>query len=128
MKFIDTHCHLYLSDFANDIINVVERAKSIGAEKFYLPAIDSEVIDEMLLLEKSFPGLCFAMMGLHPCSVKANFKNELKIAEEWLDQRKFAAIGEIGLDFYWDKNFTNEQYEAFATKYADRHPHKKCDA
>jgi TatD DNase family protein len=113
MKLIDTHCHLYLADFADDIINVVERAKSMGIEQLYFPAIDSGTADQMFTLEKSFPGLCFAMMGLHPCSVKSNFKNELKFAEQWLNKRKFAAIGEIGLDFYWDKTFMTEQYQAF---------------
>jgi len=113
MKLIDTHCHLYLDEFGSDIINVIERAKSIGVQKFYLPAIDSDVIGQMILLEKSFPGVCFAMTGLHPCAVKGNFKNELKIVEDWLQARKFCAIGEIGLDFYWDKTFTTQQYEAF---------------
>jgi TatD DNase family protein len=113
MKFIDTHCHLYLDDFKDDINDIIERAKKNGVEKFFLPAIDSSVIDEMLAMETSFPGACFAMMGLHPCSVKANYKKELKIAGEWLAKRKFAAIGEIGLDFYWDKTFTAEQYDAF---------------
>lgn len=116
MKFIDTHCHLYLEDFKDDINNIIERAKENGIEKFFLPAIDSCVIDAMLAMETSFPGACFAMMGLHPCSVKANYKEELKIAGEWLAKRKFAAIGEVGLDFYWDKTFTAEQYAAFETQ------------
>jgi TatD DNase family protein len=113
MKLIDTHCHLYLDDFKNDISSVMERAINNGVEKFYLPAIDSEVIGKIMLLEQAFPQMCFPMMGLHPCSVKDNFKAELKIAEEWLNKRKFAAIGEIGLDLYWDKTFINQQNEAF---------------
>ena len=113
MKFIDTHCHLYLDEFADDITNVIQNAQSIGVSKFYLPSIDSTVINKMLKLEESFAGVCFAMIGLHPCSVKDDFKNELKIVEEWIDKRKFAAIGEIGLDFYWDKTFISQQYQTF---------------
>lgn len=116
MKFIDTHCHLYLNDFKDDIHDIIDRATKNGIEKFFLPAVDSSVIDDMLELEKKFPGKCFAMMGLHPCSVKADFKEELKIAEDWVSKRKFAAIGEIGLDFYWDKTFATQQYAAFETQ------------
>jgi len=113
MQIIDTHCHLYLEDFKDDIDAVIFRAKELGVQKFYLPAIDSEVIDAMMRLEEKYPENCFAMMGLHPCSVKLNYLDELKIAEEWLRKRKFVAIGEIGLDFYWDKTFVKEQYAAF---------------
>jgi TatD DNase family protein len=113
MEIVDTHCHLYLSDFKTDIDKVIERAKRIGVKKFYLPAIDSEVTDSMLSLEAAFRKECFAMMGLHPCSVKENYKEELKKVQEWLLKRSFAAVGEIGLDFYWDKIFTAQQYEAF---------------
>ncbi len=113
MLIIDTHCHLYLEDFKEDIDALILRAKQYGVQKFYLPAIDSEVIDAMLQLEGKYPENCFAMMGLHPCSVKENYIDELKIAEEWLEKRKFVAIGEIGLDFYWDKTFVKEQYAAF---------------
>lgn len=111
--YIDTHCHIYLEEFAADLDAVVERAENEGVGKFYLPAIDSLVIPAMLELETRFPGKCFAMMGLHPCSVKINYREELEIARKWLHQRPFAAVGEIGLDFYWDKTFITEQYEAF---------------
>lgn len=113
MKIIDTHCHLYAEEFTNDIKEIISRAKEKGIIKFYLPAIDSTVIDAMFQLEKDFPNECFAMMGVHPCSIKHNYKEELKVAEDWLDVRKFAAIGETGLDFYWDKTFMPEQYDAF---------------
>lgn len=113
MQLIDTHTHLYLSDFKDDLDKVIERAIAAGVERFYLPAISNEHIKEMLALENLYPTNCFAMMGLHPCSVKNNYKDEFKIIEQWLQQRKFAAIGEIGLDFYWDTTFTNQQYEAF---------------
>ena len=116
MKLIDTHCHLYLDEFKLDIHDVIEKAKNAGVTKFFLPAIDSEVIGDMLALEAAFPAEFFAMMGLHPCSVKENYKDELKIAEGWLNKRKFAAIGEIGLDFYWDKTFVTQQYDAFETQ------------
>jgi TatD DNase family protein len=113
MRLIDTHCHLYLKEFENDLDQVIQRARNAGVEKFYLPAIDSEVIDDMLKLEASHPNTFYAMIGLHPCSVKENYKDELKIVEEYLSKRKFVAVGEIGLDFYWDTTFTKEQYDAF---------------
>jgi TatD DNase family protein len=113
MKIIDTHCHLYAEEFANDVSAVISSAKNKGVVKFFLPAIDSSVIDAMLQLEADFPGECFAMMGLHPCSVNAGYKEELKIVDQWLNKRSFVALGEIGLDFYWDKTFTEEQYDAF---------------
>ena len=113
MKFIDSHTHLYLDDFKDDIGDVIDRAVSAGVEKFYLPAIDSTETQRLLDLERKFPGKCYAMMGLHPYSVKDNYKEELKTVKEWLGKRNFAAIGEIGLDFYWDKTFTQQQYESF---------------
>ena len=113
MKLVDTHCHLYLDDFKEDSPEVIRRAIDDGVEKFYLPNIDLAVIPDMLSLESAYPGQCLAMMGLHPCSVKANYKEELAVMREWLDKRKFAAIGEVGLDFFWDTSFEKEQYEAF---------------
>lgn len=113
MKLIDTHCHLYLKEFENDLPHVVERARNAGIEKFYLPAIDSEVTDDMLRLEKLYPNEFFLMMGLHPCSVKENYNEELTIVEEYFHKRKFVAVGEIGLDFYWDTTYTKEQFDAF---------------
>ncbi len=113
MKLIDTHCHLYSEEFNDDIEAVIARAKAEGVTKFYLPAIDSTCLEGMLALEKKFPDECIAMMGLHPCYVKENYKDELKIVEDQLAQRSFAAVGEIGLDFYWDKTFSAQQYETF---------------
>ena len=110
---VDTHCHLYLDEFKDDIDGVIQRAAAAGVQKFYLPGIDSAEIENMLLLENRFPGKCFAMMGLHPCSVKENYLEELAVVKDWLSKRKFAAVGEIGLDFYWDKTFVKQQYEAF---------------
>src|SRR5690349_20412733 len=113
MTLIDTHCHLYSKDFENDIDQVIQRAVSEGVSQFYLPVIDSTCMQAVLELEKKFPGKCIAMMGLHPCSVKENYNEELNYVRQWLDKRKFAAVGEIGLDFYWDKTFIEQQYEAF---------------
>jgi TatD DNase family protein len=112
MKLIDTHTHLYVEEFKDDINAVIERAEAEGVEKFYLPAIDSEENEALLDLEKKFPGKMFAMAGLHPCSVKENFKDELKKIEQQLTEREFAAIGETGLDFYWDATFSKQQYES----------------
>ena len=110
---VDTHCHLYLDEFKNDINEVIKRAADEGVHKFYLPAIDSAEIENMMLLETKFPGKCIAMIGLHPCSVRINYLDELAVVKAWLAKRKFAAVGEIGLDFYWDKTFVIQQYEAF---------------
>ena len=116
MTLIDTHCHLYLRECMDVIEDIMRRAEEAGVKKFFLPAIDSNEIDNLLSLEKKFPDSCMAMMGLHPCSVKAGFKEELDIVADWLGRRKFSAIGEIGLDLYWDKTFINEQLEAFRTQ------------
>lgn len=113
MTIIDTHAHLYSEEFQVDIDLVMDRAQKAGVSKMYLPAIDSSETESMLALEQRFPGVCIAMMGLHPCYVKENVTAELAHVKSWLVKRDFVAIGEIGLDFYWDKTFTNQQYEAF---------------
>lgn len=112
MKLIDTHTHLYVDEFKADINAVVQRAINEGVEEFYLPAIDSSENYNLLELENKFPGKMFAMTGLHPCSVKENYKDEIKLIEKQLSERKFAAIGETGLDFYWDTTFKKQQYES----------------
>ena len=112
MKLIDTHTHLYVKEFKADIEEVIKRAEKEGVQKFYLPAIDSSETGNMLALEKRFPGKCFPMTGLHPCSVKENFQEEIDKVEKMLKHRTFAAIGESGLDFYWDKTFIKQQYES----------------
>lgn len=112
MKLMDTHTHLYLKEFDADINRVIDRAEKENVKNFFLPAIDSSETEAMFALENKFPGKCFAMAGLHPCSVKGNYKDELAFVEKLLGKRKFAAIGETGLDFYWDKTFVKEQYEA----------------
>ncbi|MBS1590845.1 MAG: TatD family hydrolase [Bacteroidetes bacterium] len=116
MNLIDTHCHLYAEEFNNDIEAIIFRAKENNVKKFFLPAIDSTTHNVMIDVEKKFSNECFAMMGLHPCSVKENVEEELTIVKQWLDKRKFVAVGEIGLDFYWDKTFIQQQHKAFETQ------------
>jgi TatD DNase family protein len=116
MQLIDTHCHLYSTEFDADIDDVIARSISIGVKKFYLPAIDSSTHTNMLLLEQKFPKTCIAMMGLHPCSVNENYQQELDIVANFMAQRSFAAVGEIGLDYYWDKTFAQQQQIAFTTQ------------
>jgi TatD DNase family protein len=113
MKFIDTHTHIYLEELKNDRVQILHRAAAEGVTRFFLPAIDSSTHEQMLDLENEYPSQCSAMMGLHPCSVKENYKEELSLARQYFDKRKFCAVGEIGLDFYWDQTFTKEQYAAF---------------
>lgn len=113
MHLIDSHTHLYGKTFDNDRAEMIERARQKGVQKFYLPGIDSESIDRILATEAEYPGVCVAMMGLHPCSVNDNWKAETALVQHWLEKRPFAAVGEIGLDFYWDKTFAAQQYEAF---------------
>ena len=108
---IDTHCHLYLQEFDNDIEKVIENAINNGVSKFFLPAIDMAYSQRMEQLVKKFPDNCFAMAGLHPCSVKENYDEEINHVKTLLNQRKFCAIGEAGLDFHWDKTFIKQQYE-----------------
>jgi TatD DNase family protein len=113
MELIDTHCHLYDPALAGDIDAVMQRASAAGVSRFYLPAIDRESEDAMLNLEKRYPDICFAMQGLHPCSVKADVEDALQHVEKSLAGRQFAAVGETGLDFYWDRSFEKQQYSAF---------------
>jgi TatD DNase family protein len=113
MELIDSHCHLYLPAFSEDIDLVIKRARLAGVGKFYLPAIDQEHEAALFKLEAAYPGVCFAMQGLHPCSVKSDVDEVLKYIEKGFLTREFAAVGETGLDFYWDKTFEKEQYSAF---------------
>jgi TatD DNase family protein len=114
--FIDTHTHLYAEEFNADRSSLIQKAINNGVHKFYLPNIDSTSIEGMHLLEKEFPQNCFAMMGLHPCSVNATVETELAIVKSWLEKRKYKAVGEIGIDLYWDKTFFAEQQLAFKTQ------------
>lgn len=109
---IDTHCHLYVEELMPEIDAVLCRAQKAGIDKFYLPAIDSGTTAAMLKLEEMYPGKCMAMIGLHPCSVNEQYREELDHIHRLLQQRRFAAIGETGLDFYWDTTYKTEQYLA----------------
>ena len=110
---IDTHTHLYLEEFDKDRDEVVKRAIDSGVGKLFLPNIEVDSIEKMLHLAQKYPGICFPMMGLHPGSVKENFKVELGKMESYLKKENFIAIGEIGIDLYWDKTFIKEQEKAF---------------
>lgn len=113
MILIDTHAHTYSDDFYNDKDEIIRRAKEAGIGYILMPAIDSSSHEVMLSWEKDNPGYCLSMMGIHPCSVKENFRDELRIAADHFGKRKFIAVGETGLDFYWDLTFKEQQYEAF---------------
>jgi len=112
----DTHTHLYASQFDKDQAAMMQRAKDAGVSRFFVPAIDSSYTESMMKLEKAFPTEVFLMMGLHPTSVKANYLEELAHVKEWIDKKKFFALGEIGIDLYWDKKFLTQQQEAFRTQ------------
>jgi len=112
----DTHTHLYSDQFDEDRTAMMQRAKEAGVSRFFIPAIDSSYTESMLHLEKEYPNDVFLMMGLHPTSVKENYKDELALVKEWIDKRDFIAIGEIGIDLYWDKSFLQQQQEAFRTQ------------
>lgn len=110
---IDTHTHLYDEESIELQDAHINRAIQAGVHKLYMPNCDSSTIEGMMGIAQRFPDNCFPMMGLHPCYVKENYKDELAIVEEQLAKNKFSAIGEIGLDFYWDKTFAHEQKLAF---------------
>ena len=112
----DTHTHLYSEQFDEDRDLMMQRAFEAGVSRFFIPAIDSSNNQRMFDLEAQYPEHIFLMMGLHPTSVQENYKQELRRVRERIDQRDFYAIGEIGIDLYWDQSFLNEQQEAFQTQ------------
>lgn len=121
MILTDTHTHIYSESFEEDQEAMMQRAISSGVERFFVPAIDSSYTESMYAIEEKYPENVFLMMGLHPTHVKENYKNELQHVEEELEKRlgsnsdqKFYAVGEIGVDLYWDKTFLKEQREAFS--------------
>lgn len=117
MNFIDTHSHLFLEEFAEDLPLVMQRAKAAGVSRIYMPNIDCSTIKPLLDTVAQYPDYCFPMIGLHPTSVNSDFREELKVMKELLDQsHPFVAIGEVGMDLYWDRTFINEQFEAFETQ------------
>ena len=116
MIFTDTHTHLYAEQFDEDRVEMIERAIEKGVSRFFIPAIDSATTEAMLSLENQFPTNVFLMMGLHPTHVKENYLEELNHVKKWINSRNFYAIGEIGMDLFWDKSFVKQQQEAFKTQ------------
>ncbi|OYQ41980.1 hydrolase TatD [Flavobacterium cyanobacteriorum] len=114
MFLTDTHTHLYSEEFDTDRDDMIARAISAGVRRFYVPSIDSSYTQQMYELEAKYPGHIALMMGLHPTYVKENYLEELAHVEEELARRKFAAVGEIGIDLYWDKSTLKQQQHAFS--------------
>ncbi|MDA9124886.1 TatD family hydrolase [Flavobacteriaceae bacterium] len=113
MKIIDTHTHLYLNQFKDDIDKVIQRSIDKGINKFIFPAIDSSHFDDMHDLKNKYPGSIYLMSGLHPTDVKENYKEELEFVVNSLKSHSYVAIGEIGIDLYWDKTYLKQQQDAF---------------
>lgn len=113
MMLTDTHTHLYSKEFDKDRKEVIQKAIDLNVSRFFIPAIDSSHTQSMYDLEKEFPDNIFLMMGLHPTSVKENFGEELAHLEDQFAQRKFYAVGETGIDLFWDKSFLKQQQESF---------------
>jgi TatD DNase family protein len=113
MILTDTHTHLYSEEFQNDRTEMIQRAIDAGVSRFFIPSIDSTYTQKMYALENQFPNNIYLMMGLHPCYVKENYLDELAHVEAELSKKKFYAIGEIGIDLYWDKTTLQIQQEAF---------------
>ena len=110
---IDTLAHIYSEDFLHDVEEVLQRAYDNDVKKIVLPNIDSGSVKRMLDLTDAYPHLCFPLMGIHPTSIAADYREELEAVEYWLGKRKFYGIGEIGIDLYWDRSFYHEQEDAF---------------
>ncbi|HAS6348986.1 TPA: YchF/TatD family DNA exonuclease [Vibrio vulnificus] len=113
---IDTHAHIYAKEFDQDRDQVVQRALEQGIEKILLPNIDLDSIEPMLHTEATYPDICHSMMGLHPCYVDNNVKQTLETVHAWFAKHSFIAVGEIGIDLYWDKTYQKEQEWAFVTQ------------
>ena len=113
MQLIDTHTHLYSETFDEDRDAMIQRALACGVTDFFIPAIDSTYTERMFALEKKYPNHMHLMTGVHPTHVKENYKEELNHVASLLKKRSFCALGEIGIDLYWDKTFLKEQQEAF---------------
>jgi TatD DNase family protein len=123
IMYIDTHAHIYAEEFQQDRANMLHKAYEAGVHKIYMPNVDHTSIDGMMELEHHYPNQCIAMMGLHPCYVKKDFEKELYLVEDWLNKRSFSAVGEIGIDLYWDTSFKAQQEEALKIQIglADKH-------
>ncbi len=113
VNIIDTHCHLYAEEFNDDRELAIERALAMGVSKILLPNIDLESIEGLHALTDTYQQVCFPMMGLHPCYVKEDYQSVLKVIFDWFEKRKYFAVGEIGMDLYWDKTTKSWQEDAF---------------
>ena len=113
MKLIDTHTHLYLPEFNSDRDEMVERALGCGVEKLLMPNINANSVEHMLSAAKRYPDICYPMIGLHPTSVMEDWLLQINTLEAEASKHKFIAIGEIGIDLYWNKTFIREQTDAF---------------
>jgi TatD DNase family protein len=110
---IDSHAHIYDDQFKEDLDNIISASKSLGVRKILMPNIDTDSIEKMMDLADQYKGYCLPMMGLHPCSVDAQFEEALEIIEDWLSKYPFVAVGEMGTDLYWDKTYWHQQQIAF---------------
>ena len=113
---IDTHTHIYLEEFDEDRVEVVHRAREAGVERVILPNVDFDTVQAMHATNDLFPGYCRMAMGLHPTSVEADYRERLEQVRELLFSGEYCAVGEIGLDLYWDKTYAEEQKEAFVVQ------------
>ncbi|NIJ43921.1 TatD DNase family protein [Wenyingzhuangia heitensis] len=116
MIFTDTHTHLNSEQFDEDRNDMIQRAIDAGVERMFIPSVDSEYTQSMFKVSEAFPENVHLMMGVHPTHIKENYKEELAIAREWLETGKFVAVGEIGIDLYWDATYIHQQKEAFKTQ------------
>ena len=118
INFIDTHAHLDGEEYAEDRKEMIERAREAGVSKVFLPAIDLPSVDRVVAMSKEYPGYCYPMIGLHPEEVRADYKEVLVEMKQILDSSlasdtRFIAVGEVGLDYYWSREFADEQLDAF---------------
>ncbi|MGY6649446.1 TatD family hydrolase [Wenyingzhuangia sp. IMCC45574] len=116
MIFTDTHTHLNSEQFDEDRNEMIQRAINAGVKRLFIPSVDSEYTESMFKVAEAFPENVYLMMGVHPTHIKDNYQEELKIAREWLETGKFVAVGEIGIDLYWDDTYIAQQKEAFQTQ------------
>ncbi|KAA6314353.1 putative metal-dependent hydrolase YjjV, partial [termite gut metagenome] len=114
MRLVDSHAHLFLDDFSQDLPMVIHRAKAAGISHVFMPNIDSTTIERMLHVSTLYKEYCYPMIGLHPTSVNASYKEELAVVtEQLMSPNRYVAIGEIGMDLYWDRTYLREQSIAF---------------
>lgn len=115
--YIDSHAHIYLQEFSEDLAHMLARGKEHGVHETYMPNIDGSTVEALHRVEEEYDS-CKAMMGLHPCYVKEDYKEQLALVEQCMGQRRYAAVGEVGVDLYWDKTFVDEQLIAFRRQIA----------